>query len=66
MLKKDGLKQKYTQSHPERIIKAMKNLSSEEMERFGGFSPEKQKLGEKMIVLISGANIKGRNKDFWR
>lgn len=36
----------------------MKNLSSEKMERFGGFSSEKLKLGEKMIALINRANTK--------
>lgn len=37
----------------------MKNLSPEEMERFGGFNLEKQKLGEKMIAVNSRANNKG-------
>lgn len=37
----------------------MKNLSSEVMKRFGGFSSEKQKLGEKMIALNRRANTKG-------
>lgn len=40
----------------------MKNLSSEEMETFGGFSSEKQKLGEEMIALNSRANKKGREQ----
>lgn len=37
----------------------MKKFSSEEMERFGGFSSEKLKLGEKMIAIISRANTRG-------
>lgn len=41
-------------------------LSSEEMETFGFFSLEKQKLREEMIALISRTNTKRGNKDFWR